>query len=102
MNNRRADEHILADRFFCGQIDLFGLDVQEDGTQPGGLADDGLPDIPEWPVQQLLAYEKEVLGLYLSGHPLAEYEEVGAGTSRIMLRISHMRKMRKRALPSTR
>ena len=59
-----------------GQIDLFGLDVQEDGTQPGGLADDGLPDIPEWPVQQLLAYEKEVLGLYLSGHPLAEYEEV--------------------------
>ena len=59
-----------------GQIDLFGLDVQEDGMQNGGIADDGLPDIPEWPVQQLLAYEKEVLGLYLSGHPLAEYESV--------------------------
>ena len=32
--------------------------------------------IKEWPCNQLLAFEKELLGLYFSGHPLAEYEQV--------------------------
>ncbi len=32
--------------------------------------------IPEWPSDQRLAYEKEVLGFYLSGHPLARFREV--------------------------
>jgi DNA polymerase III alpha subunit len=31
--------------------------------------------VAEWPHEQLLAYEKEVLGFYLSGHPLERYEE---------------------------
>ncbi|MGB9839020.1 DNA polymerase III subunit alpha [Thermovenabulum sp.] len=35
---------------------------------------DELPDIPEYDKNQLLAMEKDVLGLYLSGHPLKEYE----------------------------
>ncbi len=34
-----------------------------------------LPDIPEYPKAELLAMEKEMLGIYLSGHPLLEYEE---------------------------
>lgn len=33
------------------------------------------PPIPEWEPDQRLAYEKEVLGLYLSGHPLARFRE---------------------------
>jgi DNA polymerase-3 subunit alpha len=33
-----------------------------------------LPDIPEWDAQKRLAGEKEVLGFYLSSHPLAEHE----------------------------
>ena len=33
-----------------------------------------LPDIPEMPERERLAAEKEVLGFYLSSHPLAEYE----------------------------
>ena len=32
--------------------------------------------IPEWEADQRLAFEKEVLGFYISGHPLARYREV--------------------------
>jgi DNA polymerase-3 subunit alpha len=35
-----------------------------------------VPNIPEWPENQLLAYEKEMLGLYISKHPLARFEKV--------------------------
>ncbi len=31
------------------------------------------PDVPEWNVEQMLAYEKETLGYYVSGHPLEGY-----------------------------
>jgi DNA polymerase-3 subunit alpha len=33
-----------------------------------------LPDVSEWAERQLLAYEKESLGFYITGHPLAAYE----------------------------
>jgi DNA polymerase-3 subunit alpha len=33
--------------------------------------------VPEWPPEELLAYEKDVLGFYLSGHPLEQYRDVG-------------------------
>ncbi|MBP9853454.1 MAG: DNA polymerase III subunit alpha [Candidatus Omnitrophica bacterium] len=32
-----------------------------------------LPEINEWPPNQILTYEKEVLGYYVSGHPLSHY-----------------------------
>ncbi|MEK7448659.1 MAG: DNA polymerase III subunit alpha, partial [Planctomycetota bacterium] len=35
-----------------------------------------LPDVPEWPEEDLLQYEKEVLGLYVTGHPLVKYEKI--------------------------
>ena len=34
-----------------------------------------LPDVPEWDTHKRLAGEKEVLGFYLSSHPLAEHEQ---------------------------
>ena len=34
-----------------------------------------LPNIPEWGQRELLSKEKEVLGFYLSSHPLAEHAE---------------------------
>ena len=34
------------------------------------------PDVPEWHERQLLAYEKEALGFYITGHPLAQYESM--------------------------
>ncbi len=45
----------------------------------GGLAEGAPPeptaDIPEWSPAQVLNGEKEVLGFYLSGHPLSEHEK---------------------------
>ncbi|MFH1854269.1 MAG: DNA polymerase III subunit alpha [Candidatus Omnitrophota bacterium] len=39
-------------------------------------AHDQVPDIKEWPEGQLLNFEKEILGFYITGHPLARYEKV--------------------------
>ncbi len=47
-----------------GQADLFG------GGEEGGLTIIRLPDSPPWSEMDLLAFEKEALGLYLSGHPI--------------------------------
>ena len=54
-----------------GQTQLFG--------DPEGLDEPGaairLPDADPWPEAQHLAYEKEALGLYLSGHPIDRFSE---------------------------
>ncbi len=34
-----------------------------------------LPDVPRWPLSEILSKEKKILGLYVSGHPLTKYEE---------------------------
>lgn len=54
-----------------GQMDLFG--IAEEGTQQADIADP-LPDMEEFPDALRLSYEKEVLGIYLSGHPLESDE----------------------------
>ena len=56
-----------------GQGSLF--DSPGSPAAESGGATPGLPPLAEWPSEQLLAYEKEVLGFYLSGHPLARYGE---------------------------
>jgi len=44
------------------------------GVTPGhGLFDDKYPDGDEWMPKELLAYEKESLGFYISGHPLDRF-----------------------------
>jgi len=35
-----------------------------------------VPEIKEWPEIQLLGFEKDILGFYVSGHPLAHYEHL--------------------------
>ncbi len=52
-----------------GQLDLFG---QASGG--GGSGDYELPKLEEYPARELLQMEKEVSGLYLSGHPLDGYK----------------------------
>jgi DNA polymerase-3 subunit alpha len=54
-----------------GQADLFG-----GGEDGGGLTLIRLPDAAPWSEMELLAHEKEALGLYLSGHPLDRYADV--------------------------
>lgn len=51
----------------AGQLSFFDLGADAFAAQ------DVLPDVPEFPKPALLAMEKEVLGLYLSGHPLEAF-----------------------------
>jgi DNA polymerase-3 subunit alpha len=55
-----------------GQHGLFGV-FQQDENQNGHA--DKLPSVPEWDEQQRLASEKEVLGFFITGHPLEKYRE---------------------------
>lgn len=53
-----------------GQMTLFDLADDEEKEN----YDIKLPDIGEYDKEVLLAFEKEVIGIYVSGHPLEEYE----------------------------
>ncbi|MGN0651622.1 MAG: DNA polymerase III subunit alpha, partial [Gemmiger sp.] len=55
-----------------GQLDLFSTLSDESAEQ---YNDYQVPNLPEYPVGDLLKMEKEVSGLYLSGHPLDAYRE---------------------------
>src|SRR5699024_2685112 len=54
-----------------GQMSLFDLVGEEQKSE----FQIRMPDIGEYTKENLLAFEKEVLGIYISGHPLEEYEE---------------------------
>ncbi len=54
-----------------GQMSLF--DMFDSGEGPSDVA---VPEVGEYTKDELLAFEKEVLGVYLSGHPLDEYNEL--------------------------
>jgi DNA polymerase-3 subunit alpha len=58
----------------AGQHGLFGLfnDIPSAG---GASQQDELPNIPDWDEVQRLQHEKDVLGFYVSGHPLGKYAE---------------------------
>ncbi len=64
----QAGASAAADRR-SGQMGLFG-----DDDQPETGSTD-LPDVPPWDERERLVKEKEVLGFYLTSHPLAEHEK---------------------------
>ncbi len=64
----QAGASALADRR-SGQQSLFGGDDDEQEQQIVEL-----PDIPGWEEREQLLMEKEVLGFYLTSHPLAEFQ----------------------------
>jgi len=51
-----------------GQVGLFGEAVEGEGSHAVPL-----PNIPEWPDKEKLSGEKEVLGFWVTGHPLDSY-----------------------------
>ena len=55
----------------AGQLSLFDIASEEDKAS----YEIRMPDVEEYPREAMLAFEKEVLGVYISGHPLEEYEE---------------------------
>ena len=101
---KRVNKRMLESLIKCGAFDStgarrsqmtaaleealeYGQRVQKERNDPQmGLFDTGgdltpinppeLPDIQEWDNKQLLAYEKEALGFYISGHPLERYESI--------------------------
>ncbi|MCL2367787.1 MAG: OB-fold nucleic acid binding domain-containing protein, partial [Oscillospiraceae bacterium] len=60
--SRRQKENL------AGQMDLFG-DAEETKREIP------LPDMPEYASRELMRFERETTGLYLSGHPMDEYRE---------------------------
>ncbi len=53
-----------------GQMDIFG---QENGGITSVMDSGVMASLPEWSESRLLSYEKEMLGVYLTGHPLERY-----------------------------
>ncbi len=51
-------------------FEMFGSDAgfKMDASQ--------IPDIPEWPENQLLSYEREILGFFVSSHPLSKLSKI--------------------------
>ena len=57
---------------FAGQMSLFDLVSEEDKKE----FEIRMPNVGEYDKEMLLAFEKEVLGIYLSGHPLEGYRSI--------------------------
>ena len=66
-------DHVNQEKKYAmtGQMTLFDMVGEEEKEQ----FEIKLPDVGEYSKENLLAFEKEVLGAYLSGHPLQEYED---------------------------
>ena len=61
-----------AKKNIAGQVSLFNMDGLNIDT---GDASGKLPDVANFDDKTLLAMEKEMLGVYITGHPLKEYEQ---------------------------
>ncbi len=67
-----------------GQFDLFADLGGGDGDAGPGFAVT-VPDVPDWDKKQRLAFEREMLGLYVSDHPLAGIEHVLAAAADVSI-----------------
>ena len=61
---------LLADKQ-RGQSSLFGALEEKSPPMPEALS-----NLPEWPQHELLAHEKELLGFYVTGHPLTPFAPI--------------------------
>jgi DNA polymerase III subunit alpha len=59
-------------RNLSGQISLFDFGAEEEIIEHEII----LPDVGEYSIEQRLYFEKEVMGIYVSGHPLEAYEDL--------------------------
>ncbi|MEA4815679.1 MAG: DNA polymerase III subunit alpha [Lachnospiraceae bacterium] len=57
-----------------GQMTFF--DIEDNSSDEENMRIDVVPDIDEFPQKELLSMEKEVLGIYVGGHPLSEFEDI--------------------------
>jgi DNA polymerase-3 subunit alpha len=77
--DRTVDQAAAAQRAAAkGQTSIFAaMDPSDGEPAPRGTLplDESLPDLPEWGEDQLLAFEKELIGFYITSHPLIRYVE---------------------------
>lgn len=64
-----------------GQYDLFGMGFGDEGAGAAEPDDQPYPEVPEWDRKEKLAFERTMLGLYVSDHPLQGLEHVIAQNS---------------------
>ena len=99
-NSRLVNKKVMESLIKCGAFDSLGLkrsqlmailsksmdiasSIQKEKSlgqmllfDPSSTHSEDVPDIKEWPESQLLHFEKEMLGFYITGHPLAEHEDL--------------------------
>lgn len=63
-----------------GQFDLFSQ-----GMESQDVSELSLRDIPEFSLPELMSMEKEVTGLYLSGHPMDEYRDAAKASGALLI-----------------
>ena len=67
-----TEQHVKAKA--SGQSDFFGLETHGEIAEDSPALDlSVLADVREWSQEEILAGEKDTLGLYLSGHPIDRY-----------------------------
>ena len=105
LDSKAVNKRVLESLIKCGAMDSFGrrsqmvaalpkamefslrLAREKSSSQISMFDDDSLlagmdkknidfPDIEEWPLQQLLQFEKDLLGFYVTGHPLESYRGI--------------------------
>ncbi len=71
-----------------GQFSFFSMGASNGGFEKRAEV---YPDMKEWPQPQLLSFEKELLGFYLSGHPVDRYKvEIGTFTNATTAKLKRM------------
>ncbi|HEX6106273.1 MAG TPA: DNA polymerase III subunit alpha [Gemmatimonadales bacterium] len=71
-----AEAQLLQQEREAGQASLFGeADPQQAAGAAGRQGGRALPEVPAWTEAERLAKEKEVLGFFISGHPLERFRE---------------------------
>src|SRR5216684_2691018 len=71
-------------------LGLFGSNPTDAAARPASSGDYGPPE--EWPEKERLAFEKEAIGFYVSGHPLHQYEKELRRYARPAISIQNARK----------
>lgn len=65
--------HLASREREAGQTNLFDMLGEQGGAE---FIEEYYPEVEPWSSTELLSYEKEALGFYLTGHPLARYEDM--------------------------
>ncbi|MDZ8117999.1 DNA polymerase III subunit alpha [Pontiella agarivorans] len=59
-----------------GQVSMFDMMAGSEAEESSAGSDDELPEVKPWSESDMLAAEKELIGFFISGHPLARFEWV--------------------------